>query len=194
LERMRAFIAIELPEAIRSGLQQEIETLRALPSGRAVRWASASGIHVTLKFLGEVAADRTDDIVKIMADVAAGHSPFELCVRGLGAFPNVCRPRVVWMGTQDRSGQLAHAQKELEDRLSRVGFERESRAFNPHLTLGRVRREASGGDVEHLGQALATAPEIGEFLVEGLSLMRSELHPSGAVYSRIGQAPLGGAH
>jgi 2'-5' RNA ligase len=192
---MRAFIAVELPDAIRSKLQQEIDDLRALPSGRAVRWVSAASIHVTLKFLGEVALDRIELISSAMPEVTASLTPFDLSVRGLGAFPNMRRPRVVWIGTEDRSGQLAQAQKELEDRLARAGFERESRPFNPHLTLGRVRRDASGGDVERLGQALASAaaPDIGELRVNGLSLMRSELRSTGAVYSRISHAPLGGA-
>lgn len=191
---MRTFIAIELPEDIRAGLQREIDALKSLPGGRAVRWVSASGIHLTLKFLGEVAPSRIEGIQDTMNAVAAAQSPFELSIRGIGSFPNNRRPRVVWVGVEDPSGSLARTQKALEDRLSELGFEREDRSFHPHLTLGRVRREASATEAQELGESLAgaVAREIGNLRVEELSLMRSELRPTGAVYSRMGRVGLGG--
>lgn len=191
---MRTFIAIELPDAIRGGLQREIDILRTLPGGRAVRWVSASGIHLTLKFLGEVAPSRIESIQGAMREAAAGPSPFEVSVRGLGVFPNSRRPRVVWVGVEDTSGHLARVQSELEDRLGKLGFEREDRSFHPHLTLGRVRRGASAIESQELGETLAgvVSPEIGSLSVVRLSLMRSDLRPTGAVYSRMGEAPLGG--
>lgn len=182
---MRAFIAIELTDVIGQHLAGLAADLKArVPSG-TVRWVDPEGIHLTLKFLGEVSAGQTAAIRDVMQTVVANRPAFEVRVRGLGCFPNVSSPRVVWVGVETDGGSLAALQADLESGCERLGFPRETRAFNPHLTLGRIKREARregiealDGAIRHVGNA-----ECGTMMVDQIHLIRSELKPAGAVYS-----------
>jgi 2'-5' RNA ligase len=145
------------------------------------------GIHLTLKFLGNVAESDLPAIKAALAQIGQQHAPFAFTVGGLGCFPNVRRPRVVWVGIQEQTGTLAGLQRDVEKGLVPLGFEAEKRAFHPHLTLGRTKRGLRSADQRRLGEILAGV-EVGELdriNVESFHLMRSDLRPSGAVYTAL---------
>jgi RNA 2',3'-cyclic 3'-phosphodiesterase len=186
---IRSFLAIELPDPI---LKKIEEVQRDLKSSRAdVRWVSPEKIHLTLKFFGNIEEARIESIVKAIENPVHKTPPFPLLVRGMGAFPHLKKPRVIWMGLVDLRGALVPLQKESELKLNEIGFEPEGRAFQPHLTLGRVNsnqgRDELVGTVErHL------ETEFGAFVVERIVLFKSELRPSGAIYTSLREVKLGG--
>jgi 2'-5' RNA ligase len=186
MEQIRSFIAIELPDDIRlalADLQAKLQAERQ-PS---VKWVDSSSIHLTLKFLGNIAANRTDDIASAMAEAARDLAPFPLEVKGLGVFPNLKRVRVVWVGMGGDISTLKLLQQRIESNLVPLGFARESRPFTPHLTLARVREKASPAEQQNFGQVIAsTSFEAAyHFTVDHIALMRSQLTAGGAIYSHI---------
>jgi len=193
---IRAFIALELPESLRAGLGQVQEKLR--PSGRDVKWVRPEGIHLTLKFLGNVEESQIEEIARLMAQAASGCPRLTLLAKGAGAFPGLTRPRVVWIGlTGDCIVPLKALAKRLEDALIPLGFEPEGRPFSPHLTLGRAKgmptRGGPGGKSQKLSEAILglSGVEVGEFEAAELVLYRSELKPGGAVYTKLRSVMLG---
>lgn len=187
MEEIRSFIAIELPDEITQGLSRLVARLK-LRQPDGVKWVDPAGIHLTLKFLGNVAPGRIGEITEAMAESARGISPFSLEIKDLGAFPNLDRVRVVWVGIEGETDKLAQLQQRLEYNLEILGFPPEARDFTPHLTLARAREQASPMERQELGQLIAaTKPvTIGSFTVAVVALIRSQLTRAGAVYSRIG--------
>jgi 2'-5' RNA ligase len=186
MEQIRSFIAIELPEEIRQALAE----LRArLQAGKppSVKWVDPHSIHLTLKFLGSIAADKTGDITGAMEAAACDITPFSLEVKGVGVFPNFKRVRVVWVGVEGNISQLKLLQQRIESNLVPLGFARETRPFTPHLTLARVREKASPSEQQNFGQVIASASfeTAHHFTVDRINLMRSQLTPEGAIYSQI---------
>lgn len=187
---IRSFLAIELPEAI----QEKIEEIqRDLMISRAdVRWVNPGNIHVTLKFFGNIEESRIDPIVKSIEELIHSTSAFRLWVRGMGAFPYLKNPRVIWMGLVDEHNILGPFQNRMEALLENIGFERESRAFQPHLTLGRAKsnrgREELVGRLEKYREE-----EFGALMVERVILFKSELRPSGSIYTPLKEVRLGGS-
>ena len=192
MERIRSFIAIELPEEIRAELTSLEQRLQA-GQHTFVKWVHPDGVHLTLKFLGSIGADLVPEIVEVMNRVARPASPMSLQIGGLGAFPSWNRPQVVWVGMGGEVDRLAKLQNNLESALTRLGFARESRAFKAHLTLGRVRDQASSRDRQRLAEwSRSVGFESGlSFEARALSLMRSQLTPGGAIYTRLASAGLG---
>jgi 2'-5' RNA ligase len=195
LNSVRAFIAIDLSESIRKELASLIERLEQEAGSRAVRWGRPEGIHLTLKFMGEVQAERVKAFEGMLHSRAGGQRAFGLEVGGLGCFPDMSRPRVVWAGVNESTGRLADLQEALEVGCAELGLAREARPFTPHLTLGRVRREARGDDLSMLKRAVEGLKETrcGEMAVAEVCLFRSELRPGGAVYTRLAVANLAAA-
>ena len=192
MEPMRTFIAIELTPPILDRLGDLQARLRQDLPPRLVRWVRPQGIHLTLKFLGENPASEVDAVSAAMANVCAAHAPFTLSVHGLGCFPNLRRPRVLWVGVEEPAGVLAALQRDVERVLVPLGFPPETRPFSPHLTLGRAKGGARG-QIEALGKAVGQAKaRIGEMPVAEVHLMRSDLLPGGAVYTALSVARLGG--
>ena len=191
MEQMRCFVAIELEEAIHQEIRRTQTLLKSNPSGRHGRWVRPEGIHLTLKFLGDVPADQIDTIAQAIRDATAGVAPFRVSYGGLGCFPNTRFPRVIWIGVEDPEGTLLRLQKAVETHLSALGYPPERRAFHPHLTLARTRRVSKGEQVA-LGKLVerTQVDRLGDMLVREISLMRSELRPSGAVYTQLAAAPL----
>ena len=191
MQQLRCFVAVELEEAIRQALQRTQMLLKGDPAGRYGRWARPEGIHLTLKFLGDVPMDRIAPIAEAVKQASAGVAPFRLSCGELGCFPNTRFPRVIWIGIEDPSGALLRLQGEVERNLSTLGFPPERRAFHPHLTLARTRR-VSKGEQAALGKLVERTQvgKLGEMVVQEISLMRSELRPSGAVYTQLAAAPL----
>jgi len=188
-QTIRAFIAIELPESVKSlldNLQQELKKLR-LKAG----WVRPQNIHLTLKFLGNINPADIENIGGAMADAAAEYTPFALTVGGIGFFPGIKRPRIIWVGLGGATTVLLELQRNLEDRLATVGFAKEKKLFKAHLTLGRIRQAV---DPNTLGQAVEDYSDFGgqQFTADRIILFRSDLKPSGAVYSQLKQVELGG--
>jgi 2'-5' RNA ligase len=190
MEQIRSFIAIELPDKLKLKLG-ELET--QLKSGRqsGVKWVNPDSMHLTLKFLGNIPVDKTGEITGAIGEAARGVSPFSLKVEGLGAFPNLRRVQVVWVGLSGEVEKLSRLQQQLELNLELLGFSPESRAFTPHLTLARVNNRASPDERQALGEQIAeTKFESGTFQVSAVSLIKSQLTRQGAIYSRISSVNL----
>lgn len=194
MRTLRTFIAIELDEELRHDLGRLQDRLAGQMAPRSVRWVRPEGIHLTLKFLGETTADQVEEVKEALAQAVAGVGPFSFSVTGLGCFPNTRQPRVVWVAIQELTGALSHLRDAIEERVAPLGFPTEKRRFSPHLTLGRVQRHASKSEVQEIGQVVAssTVGIVGEMTVTSLSYIKSELKPSGAVYTALSEAALAG--
>ncbi len=192
MEQIRSFIAIELPSEIKAELTSLEERLKARRHP-FVKWVDPEGIHLTLKFLGNIALATVPQIIEAITKIAQPISPFHLQIGGLGAFPGWQRPQVVWVGVGGEVGKLTTLQRDIDAALSPLGFRPESRSFSPHLTLGRLREQASPGDRRSFAQwAQSVKFETSlRFEVGALSLMKSQLTPSGAIYSQLASIKLG---
>ena len=188
---IRAFIAVELPSGLKNELA-ELETQLKKASPPVVKWVDPNSIHVTLKFLGEVSEDSIEELMLAIEEAAQGILPFQFEVRGVGAFPNLERPQVLWTGVKGELDKIAQLQKRIESNTEQLGSPRESRAFSPHLTLGRVRDEAGPNERRRLGKLLAdtTFTALHNIDVDAVNLMKSQLTPGGAIYSCIGSVKL----
>lgn len=158
-----------------------------------MRWVRAEGIHLTLKFLGEVGQREVGEVSRLLREVVPRVAPFVMEVTGLGCFPSLRRPRVIWVGIEESTGRLSTLQSQLEAGFKRLGFEPEGRRFHPHLTLGRLRRGATPQDLHPLRALLESKSlgRLGEAPADQVCLFRSELRPTGAVYTRLATARLG---
>ena len=191
MEQIRSFIAIELPEEIKTGLTQ----LQAqLKSGNqpGVKWVDPNSIHLTLKFLGNIAIDSIGAINRAIEEAVQGASPFRLEIKDPGAFPNLKRVQVVWVGVGGEVDKLARLQQRLESNLAGLGFAPETRRFTPHLTLARLRPQALPEEQRRLGQLITETKSnvTSTFRVDAISLMRSQLTREGAIYHRISSVAL----
>jgi len=178
---------------MRRRLGTEIARLQEQLGGRAIRWVDAEAIHLTLRFLGEI-DDRTAALIgSVLDEICANSATTRIGVGGLGGFPSLSRPRVIWIGVQQSERELDRLQAEIEARVIKLGIDGEDRTYHPHLTLGRLRREATPSEVKLLADRLQgiQIAELGAVGVEGVSLMRSELTGAGAVYSRLHYSTLG---
>jgi 2'-5' RNA ligase len=188
-KRMRSFISIELPEEARSALARvQIAFEKCNPD---MKWVKTGNIHLTLKFLGNIDDKIAEDIIRILERVCSMFPPFVLTMQEVGMFPNVRSPRVLWVGL-DGSDTIAVMQKEVEDGVETLGFKSEKRKFTPHLTLGRF-RSLTGKDCLRKVMEEHVNDRIGTFQVLSIALMRSDLHPGGARYTKIIEVPLSGS-
>ncbi len=195
MSSIRAFVAIELSTRVLDALEEIQTRLRRSKGAEAGRWTRRESIHLTLKFLGQVPLERVEAICEALRVACERHQPFSLQLSGLGCFPNTHRPRVIWVGVRQESGELAALQREIESALERLGFPREKRPFAPHLTLARVHKQASRWEVVELGRAV-TACQVGEMArmrVSEVHLIKSDLKPGGAIYTEMCVASLGDA-
>ena len=187
--KVRAFIAVEMDAALERGLaevQRRLKEQVDLP----VRWIRTEGIHLTLKFLGDVDAGEIERIEQGLARATASVRPFWISLGRVGGFPSLAKPRVLWVSLEGDLEALAECQRRVEAEMKGLGFPAEERAFQPHLTLGRVRQggpRGAGLDPARLA-GLGDLPEVRQ-RVEGVSLMRSELKPTGAAYTRLAAFP-----
>jgi RNA 2',3'-cyclic 3'-phosphodiesterase len=186
---IRSFLAIELPRPILGKIEEVQGDLRSTHAD--VRWVSPEKIHVTLKFFGNIEESRIDLIFTSIEEPIRDALPFSVRVRGAGAFPSSKNPRVIWMGLADGKEMLISLQKQIEDRLAKIGFEPEDRPFQPHLTLGRMK---SSRGKEELVRRMEkyTEEEFGAFQVERVVLFKSDLRPSGPIYTLLRVLRLGG--
>lgn len=191
MEQIRLFIAIELPDEVKL----EITNLQAqLKSGSSFgfKWVDPNGIHLTLKFLGNVAQDKIEEVTEALKKTAEGITPFRLKIKDLGVFPNPRRIQVVWVGMSGEIDKLIGLQKQVDLNLASLGFTPESRPFVPHLTLARVRTQLPPDEGQKFNELLSGTKfeASAEIAVDAISLMRSQLTPQGAIYTRISSVPL----
>lgn len=182
---MRTFIAVDIPDGIKQEMAKVQERLRQ--AGVDAGWTRPEGMHMTLKFLGEVHESRVKEIMSALKTAVSGSGVFRLEIAGAGAFPNAQSARVVWIGVGGELDRLTRLYSAVEDAMAGLGFAREERTFTPHLTIGRIKL------IRSRGRWAAALDEIRNmrlpgFDVTGVNLMRSELRRSGAIYTEIGKA------
>jgi 2'-5' RNA ligase len=185
---IRSFFAIEPPPSVRNEIARVSGLLRN--TNADVKWVRPESVHLTLKFLGNVDEATIDPLARAVGEVAAAHEAMELETKGLGVFPGLKKPRVVWLGLGGDIDGLRELQHSVETATAEFGFEAEKRSFKPHLTLGRIR---SGRGRNQLMSALETIkPESQSFLAAEVILFKSDLKPTGAVYTVLHRLPLSG--
>ena len=190
-DQLRLFIAVALPPDVRETLARVIGRLRDADL-RGVRLVAPEGVHVTLKFLGNVDGALVPSLPEALDAAGSGVAPFELAPQGVGTFPDERAPRVLWAGIAGDTEALAGLARRVDEACATLGFARERRQFAPHLTLARMRDTATSEDRVRAAQALAAAGSDvgGAFAVDALHLIKSTLTPSGARYETMHNAPL----
>lgn len=183
---IRSFIAVDLPEEMYSSLKNTSDQLKEMLDGLPIRWVPIKNIHLSLKFLGDVSEKNIHVLKEILQAEAASHSTFEISVGGFGVFPNVIRPRVIWVGVE-APDELANLQRRIDMETARLGYAPDQREFTPHLTFGRVSRNASPKQVRKVSSILRNfnLGFLGAARITEVSLFRSDLGPDGAVYSKM---------
>lgn len=188
---IRAFIAIDIPADIQTCMEHVSDQLREKFSNLPVRWVPPDNVHLTLKFLGDVSLKNLEILTKIIAKTVSGCQVFDISAGGIGAYPKIQRPRVIWIGLEGPPELLA-LQRSIEMETSRLGYVREERPFSSHLTVGRVSRNANSREIRKISDILADYKVgfLGVAQIREVHLFKSELKPDGAVYTRVFTAPL----
>jgi len=183
---VRVFIAVDTPSDIKAQIVQVQQKLKEC--GADVRWEPPEKLHATIKFLGDTADEKSQPIAVELEKIAARYSQFAITYAHLGCFPNLHSPRVVWIGIDEATGVMGNLFSEIDRAMEQFGYERESRAFHPHLTLGRVRGP------RNIRRLLATVKTVTfqseQVLVSEIMLVRSDLKPTGSVYTPLKKIPL----
>jgi 2'-5' RNA ligase len=183
LASWRIFCAIELPADLRARLQDHIRELREAVPDVAASWTRVGNIHLSLKFFGNVAADRLAAISGAASRTSKQFSSFQVGIGGTGVFPKPSRAQVLWIGVSDPEGKLSALQKTLEEEFALEGFQKEDRAFRPHLTIARIRRPDGARRLAEIH--LRTEFKSHEIKVGELIIFRSELSSQGSKYTAI---------
>jgi 2'-5' RNA ligase len=184
---IRTFIALELPPSVISMLGKVQEDLKLM--GLRAKWVRPENIHLTLKFIGNINPEDIDMIGGAMKDAVDDFTAIDLVAGGVGVFPGIKRPRVIWVGLGGQIQSLFAMQRVLEDNLASLGFKKEKRPFKGHLTLGRFRQTVNPNTIRRIMREYANLSSE-EFTVRRIILFKSDLRPTGAVYSRLQQAVL----
>lgn len=180
MSQVRTFIAIEIPDVIRQKIAAVQEKLKK--AGERISWTKPGNIHLTLKFLGDVKENQIEPIADAVKISANGIRPFSFQVGNLGAFPDIRRARVLWVDVVNPTNELAELAKRIEDQLSKIGFKKETRKFNPHLTMGRVKSRLGEKFIVKFENLTFEEDEV---RVEGIIVMKSELNPAGSIYTPL---------
>lgn len=188
---LRAFIAIELPKHIQDAVEKQTARLRQTLGKDVIRWVPTQNMHLTLKFLGDIATSHIEFLKQLLAREAESHPQFDMQIGGLGSYPTSRRPRVLWAGLH-APADLISLQKSIEAGTTRLGYEQEEHAFSPHLTLGRVRQTTSPAEIQKVRSALDTIQlgNIGTARVDSIHLFKSDRLPSGSIYTKLFSASL----
>lgn len=192
MNAIRAFIAIDFPVDIQEKLDLLVAQLKSRLGDVPVRWIPAKNIHLTLKFLGEVSTSNLDILYKIIQNESEKISGFEMSIGNLGAFPSTHRPRVIWVGVEAQP-ELFSLQRGIDNETSRLGYPLDKRPFSPHLTVGRVSRNARSSHLQLLDHVLSNCKVgfIGATRVKSVHLYQSDLRREGAIYTRLYSINLG---
>ena len=194
-QSLRLFIAIELTPDVHLALAQLQATLKRQLPPKVVRWTKPEGIHLTLKFLGDTPQGKVQAVIQEMTTATAGFAPFEFQVAGFGCFPNPRKARVLWVGIPEPPKPLAGLQRAVDLHMHTLGYEKETRPFSPHLTLGRVNKTISPGERQQLAEVIAKTQvaQLGTVPVHEVILFQSDLLPGGAIYTALARVPLAAA-
>lgn len=189
---LRAFIAIEIPPEIHQAIEIKTAPIRAKLTSSLVRWVPSGNVHLTLKFLGDISPASVEMLSQMLSLEVNQHRAFEMEFGELGAFPNPRRPRVIWIGIQ-APAMLEALQHGIEAASATLGYPDEKRPFSPHLTIGRVRQNVDSAGIQKIRTALEETQvgSLGTAHVTAVHLFKSDLKPTGAVYTRLFSAPLG---
>ncbi|MEJ2682812.1 MAG: RNA 2',3'-cyclic phosphodiesterase [Candidatus Sulfobium sp.] len=185
---LRCFIAVEIPEPLKQQMAETADGLKRF--GADVRWVPAGNVHLTLKFLGATEEALVARISDALSQRLSSYSPFYIKITGVGCFPDMRRPRVIWAGIEE-SKELMDLAMDVESEMVKLGYAAEDRAFSPHLTIGRVRSWRGIPEMMKSIQGLGTV-SLGSMEIRMVTLMKSELRPAGAEYSSLAEIPFGG--
>lgn len=183
---LRLFLAVDTPPEAKAALTEIQNRLRG--SGADARWESEPKLHITLKFIGDTNPDLLPDFVSLSKGVASRRGPFDITYRGVGCFPHMRDPRIIWAGVDDPSGGLAALAGELDEACTQLGIPREQKQFHAHVTLGRVKSRRNIGGL--LARMESATFEDRPATVSAILLMKSDLKPDGSVYTTLHQFPL----
>lgn len=188
---IRTFIAVDLPPNVLDALGQISAQLQSKLPDTPVRWVNFEKMHLTLKFLGDVSAENIGMVERILRSEASKRPVLEIGIGGIGAFPKMRHPRVIWIGVEAPS-EMFDLRRGIEDGVARLGYNYDKYEFTPHLTLGRISRKASATDVRTVGNVLHDFQVgfIGVARIDAVHLYRSDLRPEGAKYTRLFSAEL----
>ena len=189
-ESLRVFCAVEIPAEVKKHIADHVAFLRLHASDDTARWELIEKIHVTMKFFGEIPTQRIEDLSRAVTRAADSIPPFNLAVRGTGAFPPRGAARVLWLGMHDDSGGLERLQAALEDECAKAGFTREPRPFHPHLTIARLRSPRGAREIAEAHTQNNFQDEA--FAITEVIVMRSELEPGGSKYTALSRHRLRG--
>lgn len=188
---IRAFIALDITSKIQKRLDEVIQNLRVELDGLPIRWVPCENIHLTIKFLGDVSESNLDMLTDILNIEASRHSSFEISVGGIGAYPRITHPRVIWVGVEAPQ-DLMVLQNGISNEMEKMGYAQEKRSYSPHLTLGRVGRNVTGKDLRRISKVIESnrVGFLGVIQIQEVYLYKSDLKPTGAVYTKIFTTPL----
>lgn len=189
MDNKRIFIGLDLSDAARAACDSHVELLRKKFPDVRVGWELPEKLHVTLKFLGNTDEPTLAELEKEVAEIVSKHEPFQLRLLRTGVFPRASRPRVLWIGTEDRPAVIQPLFTEIEAACGRFEFPADEKAFRPHITIGRIRDPYAAGELAeaHLGKRI----EPVEFEVRDVVIYESKLQPTGSVYSAVSRHNLG---
>lgn len=179
--RIRSFVALELSDEVREKLVIVLQRLQR--TSASVKWVEPENLHLTLKFLGEVPEEQIELVTEALKTVAQATEPFSFVVKGVGGFPNLRRPRVLWVGVE-ATQPLIRLQQLVEKAMEQIGFASEERAYHPHITIGRVKATTGIEKVREILSEYANA-EFGEVFISHLTLFRSDLSREGPTYTPL---------
>lgn len=184
---MRLFIAIKIPDFIKEEIIKAEDALRQ--AGSDTKWVEDKNIHITLKFLGEVKESALPEVLSTIENLAGNNPPFQYEINGIGAFPSVKHPKILWIGIGKGKENIINLCRNLDEALDKIGFEKEKKDFHPHITIGRSR---SGKNMNILSDMMQKTP-IGVLKddVESVFLIKSSLTPKGPVYEDVKEFKLG---
>lgn len=187
---IRSFIAIEIPDGLKNDALEIQKKFKACNADAS--WTRMEGMHLTLKFLGNVEEEKIEGIKRVLEGIAGATQRFKIKIGGVGVFPNQKMPRVIWIGIKNEDGMLDGLHKRIDAELSEMCFEKEGRDFKPHLTLGRMRsQKGREGIIKLLGEF--KDKEIGVFTASEMRLIKSDLQPQGAAYTELARFEFGGS-
>ncbi|MHB8777676.1 MAG: RNA 2',3'-cyclic phosphodiesterase [Anaerolineales bacterium] len=188
---LRVFIAIELPQPLQDAIEKQTVRLRQTLGNDIVRWVPTHNMHLTLKFIGNIANSHLDFLKQLLTRTVDSHPQFDLQIGGIGSFPDSKRPRILWAGIH-APADLASLRRNIEAGASRLGYEKEKRPFSPHLTVARVRQNMDAADLQKIRNALdgIQIGNIGSARIDSIHLYKSELQAGGSIYTKLFSALL----
>jgi len=189
LRQLRLFIAVNFPDDVKRTLGLFIRNLSKVPSD--LKWVEEKNLHLTVQFLGNVSEERVPVVSTALQNSVAGIAPFKLGLEGVGAFPSVERPRVLWVGFSGETAPLLTLHRQVQREMRVLGFEPEKRKFSPHLTLARARSPYGISDVmEQAREIIGIGKVFGTARIDSIELMQSDLQAKGPRYFILSRAPM----